>query len=253
MICAPTDKDRCASPTTGAVRPMKNICCEPLGPIQLKVRLVQEANVNVVVTEKVFHFQLPAANTISVPTSQPQGYSPVYPRPHSHMQLWIGWRFWGRLAGELPLLGGRRPWRGDGVSPLCRFSRRAVIPRSGHWLFGGGKCWVSLFGTGWLGFHHRHLTWSGLTLTARWGACLSVRRTVSDEVRVEVGVAWALTTQPARTWFQPGPNFFCSGDGSSAADLDAGRRMETPAFRPRSPCARFAVAILTSFHLLQPR
>jgi hypothetical protein len=46
------------------------------------VRLVQEANINAVLTEELFQVRLPAANTISVSTSQPQGFSPACPRPH---------------------------------------------------------------------------------------------------------------------------------------------------------------------------
>jgi hypothetical protein len=40
------------------------------------VRLVQEAIINAVLTEEMFQFQLPAANTISDPISQPQDFSP---------------------------------------------------------------------------------------------------------------------------------------------------------------------------------
>jgi hypothetical protein len=36
-----------------------------------------EANVNAVLTEELFHFQLPAANIVSVPAGQPQGFYPV--------------------------------------------------------------------------------------------------------------------------------------------------------------------------------
>jgi hypothetical protein len=56
------------------VRPVANIIREPYGPTRLKVRLVQEANINAVLVEKLFQFQLPAANTVSFPMSQPQGF-----------------------------------------------------------------------------------------------------------------------------------------------------------------------------------
>jgi hypothetical protein len=51
------------------------------------VRPVQKENINAILTDELFQFQLPAANTISVPTSQPQGFSPVCPWLHSHTQL----------------------------------------------------------------------------------------------------------------------------------------------------------------------
>jgi hypothetical protein len=36
----------------------------------------------------------------------------------------------------------------------------------------GGRCRVSVLGTGWFGFHYRHLTSSGLTLAAVVGSLL---------------------------------------------------------------------------------
>jgi hypothetical protein len=52
------------------------LVCEPCGPILLKVRLVQEADVNAVLTEELFQFHLSAANSVSVPLSQPQAFPP---------------------------------------------------------------------------------------------------------------------------------------------------------------------------------
>jgi hypothetical protein len=40
------------------------------------VHLVQEKNINAVLTEEMLQFHLPAANTISVPINQPQGFPP---------------------------------------------------------------------------------------------------------------------------------------------------------------------------------
>jgi hypothetical protein len=50
------------------------------------MRLVQEADINAVLTDELFQLQLFAANTISVTTRQPQGFSPVCPWLHSHIQ-----------------------------------------------------------------------------------------------------------------------------------------------------------------------
>jgi hypothetical protein len=70
IVCASADKVRCAS--SPAVRPVANIIREPWGPNRIMVRLVQEANINAVFTEKLFQLQLLATNTISFPISQPQ-------------------------------------------------------------------------------------------------------------------------------------------------------------------------------------
>jgi hypothetical protein len=39
------------------------------------VGLVEEAYINAVLTEELFQFQLPAANTVGVPACQPQGFT----------------------------------------------------------------------------------------------------------------------------------------------------------------------------------
>jgi hypothetical protein len=76
MINIPPDKDRCATNPSLTVRPVANIVSESKGPASLKVRLVQEADVDTILTEELIQFQLLAANPVDVPISQPQGSSP---------------------------------------------------------------------------------------------------------------------------------------------------------------------------------
>jgi hypothetical protein len=42
------------------------------------VILVEEANINAALTEELFQFQLPSANTVSVPACQPQVFTGVF-------------------------------------------------------------------------------------------------------------------------------------------------------------------------------
>lgn len=110
-------KDHCASTASRTVRPVANIFRESLVPVRLKVRLVQVADVDAVVTEEPVGFQLPAANPVSVPISQPQGFFPVCPTgPCNHG----GQRPLGHLLGDLSRLRGKRSLREDGESTKCR-------------------------------------------------------------------------------------------------------------------------------------
>jgi hypothetical protein len=47
--------------------------------VRLKVRLVQEADVDAMLTEESDQFQLSAANTVSLAISQPEGTFPSFP------------------------------------------------------------------------------------------------------------------------------------------------------------------------------
>jgi hypothetical protein len=101
------------------------------------VHLIQEADVDTMLTEELVQFQLPAANPISILTSQLQGFSPACPpRLHCHTWLLIELLFLGQLLDELSLLGGRIPLREKELvnsmqASVGRFSRRSAIPSRG--------------------------------------------------------------------------------------------------------------------------
>lgn len=54
ITCAPVDKDHCASFHGRAVRPLVDIVRELLGLTRFEVHLIYEANINAVLTEKLF-------------------------------------------------------------------------------------------------------------------------------------------------------------------------------------------------------
>jgi hypothetical protein len=67
----------------------------------------QETHMDSVLTEEIFQFQLPAANTIGTAAGQPQSFRHVRPsRPCCHIRLQRGQRFSGRPESEPPQKGG---------------------------------------------------------------------------------------------------------------------------------------------------
>jgi hypothetical protein len=71
MIYALVDKDRRAPARSGSVRTVSNAVRETYGPLRHEVGLVEEANVNAVLTEELLEFQLPPANIVTLPEGQP--------------------------------------------------------------------------------------------------------------------------------------------------------------------------------------
>jgi hypothetical protein len=51
------------------------------------MRFVQEANTTSVFPDKLLQFNLPAGNKFSLPTGQPQRFTPVYLMPHGFTAL----------------------------------------------------------------------------------------------------------------------------------------------------------------------
>jgi hypothetical protein len=86
MIYALVDKDHHATTRSGSVRPVANVVREPYDPLRHEVGLVEEAYINAVLTEELFHFQLPVSNTINVPAGQPQVFTRCSHSPRRHAQ-----------------------------------------------------------------------------------------------------------------------------------------------------------------------
>jgi hypothetical protein len=79
MMYAPEDKNRRASSQSRAVRPVTNINCQPQSPNRVEVYLIQETSINAMPIQKLFHLNIPAANTVNIPTGYPQGFHLVIP------------------------------------------------------------------------------------------------------------------------------------------------------------------------------
>jgi hypothetical protein len=199
MIYASTDKNWCVSPSQ-SVRSVVHIVCDPKGPIRLEMRLVWEANINSVLTKKLVQFQLPPANSVSVPIIQPSDSSPVCPRTRIHTRVWRNSRFIGQLLDEVPMSRGRRLLRKDDVSFLSR-SRWECLEGFSFSL----EKWVSLWEEEVVSACFARGGWDSTTGT--WGrsalpwrpspvARSSFHVPRSGDVNIGIEVAWAIVTRP---------------------------------------------------------
>jgi hypothetical protein len=200
MIYAPGDKDRCASSSSRAVRPVADIVFGPSGPIRLKVpsrsggkyqRRAHWGTVPVPVSCREHHQRSnkPAARLLPRSSYAAQPYSAM-----NRMTVL-------RTAHGRASSGGReeaveRSRRINSTqASVGSFSRRSAIPWSVDWLCGGeGVESVCMERGGWDSITNT----SGqavLHWPPAWAACRSVRFPVTDEVGVRVVVAWALMSR----------------------------------------------------------
>jgi hypothetical protein len=87
------DQYSCSASFGQPVIAVTNIVCQPDDLHCPEVRLGQQAYINAMLSEEVIQFLLPAADTVSIPASQSQGFGPFSPcGPCCHIRLRIGLR-----------------------------------------------------------------------------------------------------------------------------------------------------------------
>lgn len=153
------------------------------------MRLFQKADTNAVLDDELFQFQLPAVDTVSVATCQPQDFFPRLShaaQPHSATKgTTVLWAACGRAS---PAGCDKAAERKEGVSSTQTAVEKFRDLRS-PWLIG---CWVSPLGTG--GFESTKDTsgQAGLNLPPAEAACCSVPSTW----RMKWECGWAYTERP---------------------------------------------------------
>lgn len=162
--------------------------------IQLQVCVVQESDINAVLTDELVRFQFPVADPGSFPMNQPQGFSPFVLLGCTAIfgfEEYDGFQY-SSLRSFPCWEGGTLSEDGESTLqvPEGRFSRLATPSRGDS--FGGVDSVESACLVTWLVCHHRYLTYCGLALADRGAACCSVRLTRSEEVCVMCGSSLSL-------------------------------------------------------------
>jgi hypothetical protein len=79
VIYTPTDEYCCPASLCGPVSSVTNLVSKPKDVSLSQMNFWQETYINSVLADEMFHIQHPAANTIGIPTGQPQSFHHVRP------------------------------------------------------------------------------------------------------------------------------------------------------------------------------
>jgi hypothetical protein len=80
ILYAPSDQNSCSAALRRTVCSVANKVCEPKGLPWIEMRLIQEADVDAVLCEKMIQHDLLTTNAAGVPECEPQGFY-LAPRP----------------------------------------------------------------------------------------------------------------------------------------------------------------------------
>jgi hypothetical protein len=106
MLYTPSDQYSCSAALRRSVCSVADIVCEPKGLPWIEMCLIQEADVDAVLCEKMIQLDLPTTNAVGVPESKPQGFYRAPPRPYCNIQPRIGSQFSGLPANGQVLREG---------------------------------------------------------------------------------------------------------------------------------------------------